>query len=485
MRKIVLILTLVATILAVSACTRISVDVITKLSVTNFTTSVFVVDDPIDLSEIEVAVTYTAEDGTEQKDVLGLNVLGLNEVNFYLRDPDNQLIDVERESDQAGYLEFTPHDPGTYTLYVCYGDVSVEVTFVVAPEGFAIDEDEHTVTLGSADAFAWFAETLNDDTENSTILREDGYEGYTVTLGVNIDLKGHVWTPIGTVVPFKGSFDGGGHTISNLLFSDERVDVSTLYTFTVSYEYKSIKSGLFHSLGYDGDPITVSDLTIKLFSTEDILNLSRSDHPPYGYNIGALSQIAINTTVDNVHVEGAEYTISLDQEQGWNMSGSKVKFGGIIGEVRDFWLDGSVVVNDSSVTGFDLTFTEANHYNAFTLSGVIGSTSLNSEGNLLTVTGTEVSNFHAAFDLDSSKDAHNQLPSDIAGLSVTTSYVSDSDNPNTLSNMSFTVTDLYDDLSITTNYGFEVKNTKGTFTFDEIGSSTVGQLYAYQKYPIE
>ena len=44
------------------------------------------------------------------------------------------------------------------------------------------------------------------------------FSGVTITLADNIDLSGHYWSPIGTSTSnyFKGTFDGDGHTISNL-----------------------------------------------------------------------------------------------------------------------------------------------------------------------------------------------------------------------------------------------------------------------------
>ena len=42
------------------------------------------------------------------------------------------------------------------------------------------------------------------------------FENYTFKLTADIDLNNHEWTPIGSKITFKGTFDGQGHTVSNL-----------------------------------------------------------------------------------------------------------------------------------------------------------------------------------------------------------------------------------------------------------------------------
>ncbi len=46
---------------------------------------------------------------------------------------------------------------------------------------------------------------------------QNTYSGVTIKLTADLDLADIPWIPIGTIeVPFNGTFDGGGHTISNL-----------------------------------------------------------------------------------------------------------------------------------------------------------------------------------------------------------------------------------------------------------------------------
>jgi hypothetical protein len=73
----------------------------------------------------------------------------------------------------------------------------------------------YTIYKGSE--LAGLAKLVNDETQD--------FSGRTITLGGNIDLAGREWTPIGfptyldaaaSFYSFRGTFDGGGHTISNL-----------------------------------------------------------------------------------------------------------------------------------------------------------------------------------------------------------------------------------------------------------------------------
>jgi len=49
------------------------------------------------------------------------------------------------------------------------------------------------------------------------------YDGVHFFQTSDIDLQGEPWIPIGTEkVPFLGSYDGAGHTVSNLVISGHR-----------------------------------------------------------------------------------------------------------------------------------------------------------------------------------------------------------------------------------------------------------------------
>ena len=93
-----------------------------------------------------------------------------------------------------------------------------EYTYTVslaAARGYII-EDDGTYTVTSADGLMNVAELVNG-----------GKTDINITLDKNIDLTGKDWTPIGTSArnSYKGTFDGGGHTITGLTVTTNDEDV--------------------------------------------------------------------------------------------------------------------------------------------------------------------------------------------------------------------------------------------------------------------
>ena len=76
--------------------------------------------------------------------------------------------------------------------------------------GYIYDSNTKTYTVYNADGLMNVAELVNG-----------GKTDINITLDKNIDLTGKAWTPIGTDYDnsYKGTFDGGGHTITGLTFT--------------------------------------------------------------------------------------------------------------------------------------------------------------------------------------------------------------------------------------------------------------------------
>ena len=76
--------------------------------------------------------------------------------------------------------------------------------------GYIYDSNTNTYTVYNADGLMNVAELVNG-----------GKTDINITLDKNIDLTGKDWTPIGTDYDnsYKGTFDGGGHTITGLTFT--------------------------------------------------------------------------------------------------------------------------------------------------------------------------------------------------------------------------------------------------------------------------
>ena len=138
--------------------------------------------------------------------------------------------------------EITPYDKGsnTYIAIVAPQNVAAGTTFITctftngktfvykmknATDWQAGGEYTYTVSLAAAKDLGYTIEsdgsytvTSADGLMNVAKLVNGGKTDINITLDKNIDLTGKGWTPIGTSFDnsYKGTFDGGGHTITGL-----------------------------------------------------------------------------------------------------------------------------------------------------------------------------------------------------------------------------------------------------------------------------
>ena len=134
----------------------------------------------------------------------------------------------------------TPYDKGsnTYTAIVAPQSVAAGTTFITctftngktfvykmknATDWQAGGEYTYTVSLAAARGYiieddGSYTVTSADGLMNVAELVNGGKTDINITLDKNIDLTGKGWTPIGTSFDnsYKGTFDGGGHTITGL-----------------------------------------------------------------------------------------------------------------------------------------------------------------------------------------------------------------------------------------------------------------------------
>ena len=145
--------------------------------------------------------------------------------------------------------EITPYDKGsnTYTALVAPQSVAAGTTFITctftngktfvykmknATDWQAGGEYTYTVSLAAARGYiieddGTYTVTSADGLMNVAELVNGGKTDINITLDKNIDLTGKDWTPIGTSArnSYKGTFDGGGHTITGLTFTTNDRDV--------------------------------------------------------------------------------------------------------------------------------------------------------------------------------------------------------------------------------------------------------------------
>ena len=160
--------------------------------------------------------------------------------------------------------------------------------------GYIYDSNTNTYTVYNADGLMNIAELVNG-----------GKSDINITLDTDIDLTGKDWTPIGTDYDnsYKGTFDGGGHTITGL-------------TFTTNDEY----AGLFGWLNRAG---TVKNVVME--------GVQITSNQIYGGSIGGVAGYSWGT-IENCSVSGS-------------VSGT-VYVGGVVGAQ----IDGSITGCSSSAT---------------------------------------------------------------------------------------------------------------------------------------
>ena len=238
-----------------------------------------------------------------------------------------QLTGLSTEGDNPDII--VPYDKGsnTYTAIVAPQSVAAGTTFIVctftngktfvykmknATDWQAGGEYTYTVSLAAAKDLGYTIESNGsytvynaDGLLNVAELVNGGKTDINITLEKNIDLTGKDWTPIGTDYDnsYKGTFDGGGHTITGL-------------TFTTNDEY----AGLFGWLNRAG---TVKNVVME--------GVQITSHQIYGGSIGGVVGSGWGT-IENCSVSGS-------------VSGT-VYVGGVVGAQ----IDGSITGCSSSAT---------------------------------------------------------------------------------------------------------------------------------------
>ena len=238
-----------------------------------------------------------------------------------------QLTDLSTEGDNPDII--TPYDKGnnTYTAIVAPQSVAAGTTFITctftngktfvykmknATDWQAGGEYTYTVSLAAAKDLGYTIEsdgtytvTSADGLMNVAELVNGGKSDINITLDTDIDLTGKDWTPIGTDYDnsYKGTFDGGGHTITGL-------------TFTTNDKY----AGLFGWLNKAG---TVKNVVME--------GVQITSNQIYGGSIGGVAGYSWGT-IENCSVSGS-------------VSGT-VYVGGVVGAQ----IDGSITGCSSSAT---------------------------------------------------------------------------------------------------------------------------------------
>ena len=186
----------------------------------------------------------------------------------------------------------------------------------IAVPGLNGTNDSEIVEISTVDQLKDFRDAVNSGNQ---------FAGKTVKLTADLDLSGESnWTPIGNLVAypsqsFNGTFDGDGHSISNLTVNDNTPDYAV--------------AGLFGSV-VNG---TIKNLTVKN------VNIT-STH----YAGGIVAYTSNGPTIENCHVIGGTIKSTPELLNGSYDNGDKV--GGIMG-----YATAGSTINNCTVEGVTIT----------------------------------------------------------------------------------------------------------------------------------
>ena len=196
-----------------------------------------------------------------------------------------------------------------------------------------INETAKTISITSPAELALLA-------YNVTTLDTD-YSGYTITLTKDLDMSAHYWdTPIGKYSSnhggynsFRGTFNGGNHTISGIINNNS----------TSSYQ------GLFGYVGKNNNPGTVSNLTL---ASSTITGKE---------SVGGIVGCILNGTISNCHVLPSVSILAGSDNSKYH--------GGIVGLLTPNKTNTTATIQNCTCGA---TITSGSYSNCSTYGGIVG-----------------------------------------------------------------------------------------------------------------
>ncbi len=216
--------------------------------------------------------------------------------------------DAEVASVQNGVV--TAGKTGMATITASCGEAKAQCAVTVKAPAEPAQKDG-VYQIGNADELVWFVKKVNG-----------GENAISAVLAKDIDLADVVWVPIGNgSVAFAGSFDGAGHTVSNLT-----VDYTTAASGERLYlglfgriEGTSEKRAVIQNLTVTGSVNAASEFSVytgyvagvvgsarnaELSNVISRVNVTADEKVGNAASVGGLAGAMINTTVTNCGNEG-------------------------------------------------------------------------------------------------------------------------------------------------------------------------------------
>ena len=216
--------------------------------------------------------------------------------------------DAEVASVQNGVV--TAGKTGTATITASCGEAKAQCAVTVKAPAEPAQKDG-VYQIGNADELVWFVKKVNG-----------GENTISAVLAKDIDLADVVWAPIGNgSVAFAGSFDGAGHTVSNLT-----VDYTTAASGERLYlglfgqvEGTPEKHAVIQNLTVTGSVNAASEFSVysgyvagvvgsarnaELSNVISRVNVTADEKVGNVASVGGLAGVMIDTTVTNCGNEG-------------------------------------------------------------------------------------------------------------------------------------------------------------------------------------
>ena len=163
------------------------------------------------------------------------------------------------------------------------------------------------------------------------VLEKNTFEGKTIHLMTDINLNFQQWQPIGVNhwIPFKGTFNGHNHKISNVLITVKNDN---------SINYRRGSDGLFGE---------ISNALIMNLECDVHINLQEDATGSLGQNTGGLVGNCTSSAIENI-------TISTIMTIGTDYSAQRAFLGGVVGyssssEIKNVLATGSISMNTGSM----------------------------------------------------------------------------------------------------------------------------------------
>lgn len=168
-------------------------------------------------------------------------------------------------------------------------------------------DQNNVIKIETAEELAGLAESVNEGND---------YAGITIKLTCDMDLANKEWTPIGfgstnfagqilasEGALFKGKFDGGNHTISNLKIT--------------TFNRGGLGAGASCAVGLFGNIFRAEIKNLTIENAEVVAN----------HRVGALVGYSIDGTIENCHVENADINcVYANGDESGDKAGALVGF---------------------------------------------------------------------------------------------------------------------------------------------------------------